>query len=342
MNAEQSRDSAYWGHLLSTRRNDYDVTDTVRVSSPSAVCQAVYEIFLSLYPNSSFKALSKAFLDFQRLFNGEYPGYLGCDTVYHDIQHTLDMTLATARLIGGYERSMALREQLGPRRATATLVTALYHDSGYIRRKTETAVDNGAELTSMHVSRSAEFLEGYLPTIGLDDFAAVAARMVHYSGYEMPPEHILLTEPKDRLAGFMVGTADLMAQMADRCYLEKCRDRLYPEFVLAGIAVTKDWRGKATVAYSSGDDLVQKTRHFYYNQVRKRLDESFGGVHKYFAPFFGGCNPYQVAIDKSIQYLDDTASGKTQLVLRRRPPLFTSRGNSLDQVRGLVERRLQN
>jgi hypothetical protein len=302
----------------------------------------VYNIFLDLYPQASFKALSKAFLDFQRLFNGEYPGYQGCDTVYHDIQHTLDMTLATARLIGGYERSVSLRDQLGPRRAMVTLVTALYHDSGYIRLNTETGVDNGAELTSLHVSRGATFLAEYLPTLGLIDFADVAARMVHYSGYEMPPEHIMLKEPKDRLAGYMLGTADLMAQMADRCYLEKCRDRLYPEFVLAGIAVTKDWRGVATVAYASGDDLVKKTRHFYHNQVRKRLDESFGGVHKYFAPFFGGINPYQVAIDKSIKYLDDTASGKTELVLRRQPPLFTSDRYSLDKVRGLVEKRLQN
>ena len=104
----------------------------------------------------------------------------------------------------------------------------------------------------------------------------------------------------------------------------------------------KDWRGKATVAYASGDDLVQKTRHFYHNQVRRRLDESFAGVHKYFSAFFGGSNPYQAAINKSIQYLDDTASGKTELVLRRQPPLFTSDADSLEFVRGLVKKRLQN
>ncbi|MCJ7558834.1 MAG: hypothetical protein MUP90_18240 [Gammaproteobacteria bacterium] len=342
MSVEPLADHQRWGQMLATRRSDYDVTNTVRVSSPSSVCQAVYEIFQDLYPEASFKPLSKAFLDFQRLFSGEHPDYLGCDTVYHDIQHTMDITLATARLIGGYERSVPLRDQIGPRRAIITLVTALFHDSGYIRLKTETQVDNGAELTALHVGRGASFLREYLPSLGLGDYAEVAARMVHYSGYEMPPEHIHLKDPKDRLAGFMLGTSDLMAQMADRCYLEKCRDRLYPEFVLAGIAVSKDWRGKATVAYSSGDDLVQKTRHFYYKQVRKRLDESFGGVHKYFSAFFGGSNPYQAAINKSIQYLDDTADGRTKLVLRRQPPLFTSDVGSLELVRGLVKKRLQN
>ena len=45
-----------------------------------------------------------------------------------------------------------------------------------------------------------------------------------------------MADPRDRKLGHLLGTADLIAQMADRCYLEKCRDRLYPEFVLGGIA----------------------------------------------------------------------------------------------------------
>jgi hypothetical protein len=39
-----------------------------------------------------------------------------------------------------------------------------------------------------------------------------------------------------RRLGNMLGTADIIAQMADRCYLEKCRDRLFPEFVAGGLA----------------------------------------------------------------------------------------------------------
>ena len=36
------------------------------------------------------------------------------------------------------------------------------------------------------------------------------------------------------MVGHLLGTADMIAQIADRCYLEKCRDRLYAEFVLGG------------------------------------------------------------------------------------------------------------
>ncbi|MHC4911165.1 MAG: hypothetical protein ACYTF9_15770, partial [Planctomycetota bacterium] len=82
------------GIVSQDRRNDYDVTNTVQVSSPADVRNAVWELFASTFPGASFDRLWLAFYDFERLFTGRYPGYLGCDTTYHDMQHTLDMTLA--------------------------------------------------------------------------------------------------------------------------------------------------------------------------------------------------------------------------------------------------------
>ena len=331
-----------WAQRLAERRNDYDVTNTVRVSSPSAVCAAVHGIFSSLYPRDSFKPMSRAFLDFQRLFNGEYPGYYGCDTVYHDIQHTLDMTLANARLIAGFEMSNPIRDQLGPRRAVVALVTSLFHDAGYIRRHDDDEFSNGAEVTSFHVSRSARFLENYMPQIGFADFAATAAQIVHFSGYEVRPEQIRVAEPKDRRLGHLLGTADLMAQMADRCYLEKCRDRLYPEFVLAGIAVEKDGHGNETVNYASGDDLLKKTDDFYRNSVRTRLENNFESVYEYANVLFDGTNPYLLAIEKNLAYLGQISSrgDGIGLALRRRPECFTWPEETLENVIALAEHRL--
>ena len=97
-------------------------------------------------------------------FNGSFPGYLGCDTTYHDMQHTLDMTLALTRLIAGHERSVDAGERLGAERAQMAIVTSLFHDSGYIRHaERDKDFDNGAEFTLQHVSRSADFLRRYLP-----------------------------------------------------------------------------------------------------------------------------------------------------------------------------------
>ncbi len=91
---------------LQDRRNDFDVTNTVQVSSPAKVRAAVQDLFSALYPSTSFDAVWLAFHDFERLFTGRDPSYHGVDTTYHDIQHTLDMTLALARLIAGHEQSV--------------------------------------------------------------------------------------------------------------------------------------------------------------------------------------------------------------------------------------------
>ena len=139
------------------------------------------------------------------------------------------------------------------------LVAALFHDAGYIRRTDESRRLNGAEFTLWHVSRSADFLRAYLPRLGHEDLADTAARLVHFTGYEINIEDIELDDPRDNLLGYLLGTADLIAQMADRCYLEKCRDRLYSEFVLAGVAVSESGPGEQNIVYASGIDLLKKT-----------------------------------------------------------------------------------
>ena len=61
------------------RRNDFDVTNAVQVSKPAAVRDAVHELFADTFPGASFDKLWLAFHDFERLFTGNYPGYLGCE-----------------------------------------------------------------------------------------------------------------------------------------------------------------------------------------------------------------------------------------------------------------------
>ena len=166
------------------RRSDYDVTNTVQVSSVPAVKRAVEELYSQTWPSGKVERLDTAFTDFERLFNGHFPGYLGCDTVYHDLQHSLDDTLAMARLLAGYDRSHAVEQRLGAERAMMGIVVALFHDAGYIRQTDDTMHRNGAEFTRTHVGRSAQFLTRYLPTLGLADWVPVATQIVHFTGYE--------------------------------------------------------------------------------------------------------------------------------------------------------------
>ncbi|MGZ5034984.1 MAG: hypothetical protein ACXWAC_17465, partial [Usitatibacter sp.] len=219
---------------MNFRRSDFDVTNRINTTDPVCVKLEVVRIYKALYSREQAIMLGRAFDDMVRLYRGHFPGYARCDTEYHDLQHVLDVTLAMARLIDGYERSKA-GPPLGERLFQLGVVCALYHDMGYIRRLNDTKHTNGAEYTPIHVSRGAKFLKEYLPTIGMEEFADVAGAVVHHTGYEIPVANIRVPDPVYRLLGSLLGSADIIAQMSDRCYLEKCRDRLYPEFVMGGI-----------------------------------------------------------------------------------------------------------
>ena len=303
------------------RRNDYDVTNTINVSSPHSVRRAVRELFTDLYPSAGFDAVWLAFHDFERLYSGFDPEYHGIDTSYHDMQHSLDMTLAVARLVAGYEASVSPHERLGPERGMLALISALFHDAGYLRHRVRDAgATNGAEFTRTHVSRSGRFLEGYLPRVGLERFSPVISRIVHFTGYEMSLDRIELDDPKDTIVGRLLGAGDLVAQLADRCYLEKCRDRLYPEFVLGGVALEAGDRD-GDVRYRSGRDLLSQTLKFYQGSVHLRLEQGFNGSYRYFEPLFGGeHNPYVLFIRKNLSFLSRVLERDEWHKLRRRPP----------------------
>ena len=323
------------------RRNDYDVTNTVQVSDPVAVRNAVHELFADTFPGMSFDKLWLAFYDFERLFTGRYPGYKGCDTTYHDMQHTLDMTLALARLVSGYERSVEPPDRLGAARVQMAIITSLFHDSGYIRHKArDRDFTNGAEFTLYHVSRSADFLRRYLPELGLAKDVGVASMIVHFTGYELDLDKIELDDPRDIICGHLIGTADMIAQMADRCYLEKCRDRLYSEFVVGGVAVENARPGEYTVRYKSGQDLLKKTPEFYQHVMRDRLNSKFNRVYRYIEVLHDGQNPYIDAITTNITHLVRILETGDWSLLRRKPACFLGIAAAVHDIEKLVAAQL--
>jgi hypothetical protein len=323
------------------RRNDYDVTNTVQVSNPATVRDAVQTLFSDAFPGMAFDKLWLAFYDFERLFTGRYPDYRGCDTTYHDMQHTLDMTLALARLVVGRETSVEASDRLGAARAQMAVITALFHDSGYIRHKERDAdFANGAEFTLYHVSRSADFLRRYLPDLGLARDVGVSSMIVHFTGYELDLDNIELDDPRDIICGHLIGTADMIAQMADRCYLEKCRDRLYNEFVVGGVAVENAGPGEYVVRYKSGKDLLKKTPTFYQQVMRERLNEKFSRAYRYIEVLYDGKNPYIDAIGANMTHLVRILETGNWALLRREPAYFLGIANATKEIERLVKRQL--
>src|SRR3569833_2889614 len=121
------------------RRNHYDVTDRVCISQPTEVLAAVQSILHTQFPDADSAVLQHAFSTFSNLYAGRHEDYVGCDTWNHDAPHRLDCALATARMLDGYESSVPLQQRRGTRRAVVGVIIALFHDSGYIRRKSDAA-----------------------------------------------------------------------------------------------------------------------------------------------------------------------------------------------------------
>ena len=283
-------------------RRHFDVTDSVDLTDADAVRAAVRRLLSARFEAAPLTAIDQSFDTFVRLYAGTLPGYVGCDTWYHDAQHSLDAALAFTRLVDGYEHCEP-QASLGAERAVVGVIIALFHDAGYIREAADTQHANGAEFTLNHVARSGEFLATYLPQIGLGHWADRARQIVHFTGYEIALDKIEVSDPLDRRLGHFLGTVDLLAQMADAEYLEKCWHHLYHEFEICGLAGAAE-PGRPAPAYSSPLDLMRKTPAFNQAIWDERLDGHFERSYRYFAQHFRGQNGYVDAVRHNMQRLD--------------------------------------
>jgi hypothetical protein len=292
------------------RRNDYDVTDRIRTTDTAAVSAEVLRLYHDLYPRAGASAIRRAFDLAPRLYHGRQPGFHGCETAFHDLQHVLDVTLAMARLMDGYERGRRRCAPLSSSLFSVGVTCALFHDVGYLRRRADRQHAHGAEYTLTHVGRSARFVAEHLRGAGLARYARAGAAIVHYTGHERAAEAIRLDGALPRRIGQMLGTADLIAQMSDRCYLEKRRDRLYPELVAGGVAQR---------LARSGADLVRRT-HAFCLVAAQRLDLQLARAYGYAERHFGGQNLYLDAMQRNARHALVVVRAGEDGLLRRAPP----------------------
>lgn len=292
------------------RAGHMDVSNTVDVSSSDAVSSAVRSILEGRYSGFDFSPVDTLVRDFSRLYAGSYPGFRACDIGYHDAQHVLDVTLAMSRLLDGHDGNHDAAGRLGPELALAGIAAALFHDSGYIRRTHDSRHKNGAAYTRVHIKRGARFMAEYLPTIGLEKMVGVCTRVVHFTGYEVDPRSVEVADTNEGRLGALLGTADLIAQMADVDYVQKCYDHLYDEFLEGGMAGERGSYSHTGIIYRSRDQLLASTPNFISTAVKERLDGHFGGVHRYAADHFGGRNLYMEAIQENYRRLQATLAGR--------------------------------
>lgn len=305
--------------MLANRR-PLDVTGSVRTDDPHAVAVACVDILNRQYRLSTdADFIAAAFADTRRLYYGEKPGWMPCDTPYHDLRHALDTALCSARLIDGHRRLAGDKGCLSAKQAALTVVLALLHDTGFIRRDPDEASCDGACFMADHEARSVAYAASYLePTrFGAEIRYAQLIQATNLDPRALPAS--LLEEPAAALMARIIGTADLLAQLSDRYYLEKCRDFLYGEFVAAGLDWRTDASGQRSLVYRDGNDLLRQTPGFFERFSLPRLHDHFGGCHEYLSAHFAGPDPYLAAAQANMDRLRRLLATNALHELRRLP-----------------------
>ncbi len=289
-----------------------DLTRAVDLRSPAAVLAAVDAILREAWgPFYGQPLLAQAIGDLAAAFRGDYPGLLRCDTHYHDLRHALDATLAMARLLGGYAKAPATDVPIviDAEHALLGMLLTLFHDVGLLRRAHEGHIE-GASLGPVHEQRSVDFVADYLSRTHLAHLADKAVLiMVTRMDRPLDRELSLL----DRTLASLMGTADLASQLADRYYLEKCRDFLYLEFVAIGRA------GRPDAEFPDQETLLRKTPEFFIGPVARRLQDEYDNVLRFMRVHFGGECPYTDAMVRNFHYLETVLLSGVFADLRRVP-----------------------
>lgn len=267
------------------------LSQILNTKNSSDVYEYVKSIFIDNYSQKAFESINKAFYLTMDLYEGRYPGYKECNTQYHNFNHIMDVYLATVRLLDGYNY---INKSLSVNIATNLMIASLLHDAGYIQEDWDNT-GTGAKYTERHVERSKNFVDKEYERFGLskEDIKAIK-NMISLTDLSTKHKNEFSSN-EERVASYILGTADIIGQMADREYLERLLF-LYYEFKEAGIE-----------EYTTEFDILKKTIDFY-EKVKKRLIKDLDDVYMYcvyhFKKRFGiQKNLYIMEINKNIDYL---------------------------------------
>jgi hypothetical protein len=294
--------------MAPTETSPAQLSRLVDYDKPDEVMSEVRRTFEAWYPKGDFGLIERSFSRIKELFAGAFPGYRGCDTGYHDLHHTTDVLVAASRLMDG----RALSGSPLPCRVAENLhLAAILHDTGYIREAGDASEGTGAKYTACHVARSEEFARRNAEAFGADRLRAESvAAIIECTNLRTAPAELEFKDKEEEAAGTILGTADILGQMADRAYLEKLLF-LYYEFREAGFP-----------GYHTEFDILRNTLAFYAS-TRDRLDGALSGAYRWAEIHFrercgGAGNLYVESIERQMEYLksilaDDSSNFRKKL-----------------------------
>lgn len=268
------------------------LAEIVDPGKPKRVLGEVHQTLGGILGKDDLCRLDQVFSDVQRLFAGRYRGYSKCNTRYHDLEHTTDTLLAMARLIHG---AVEAGRNIDRHTILIGVIGTLLHDTGYIQAEDDRE-GTGAKYTAGHIFRSIQFAREYLSAKGFSrtDYA-ICRNALLCTGIDNRIRKIPFRTEDDALIGKMLGTSDLLSQMASSRYLEKL-PYLYQEMVEGEV-----------LQHVSEYDFLENTAAFYQATL-DRFAGDLGGVSGYMRDHFRARwgidrDLYREAIDENIAYL---------------------------------------
>lgn len=248
--------------------------------------------------------VAQAVSDVAKMFAGNYPGYQAIDTEYHDLDHTLQVTMCMAHLLQGRSK-LSVNPALEIRDRELGILAALLHDTGFLKEIGDNS-GTGAKYTFVHETRSCVFARKYLPELGLDlsEIEDICCA-IQCTGPRSHIGKVSFQREEARQIALLLVTSDYLAQMSAADYLEKL-PRLYLEFAEA---FERENIPAEKRPYQSLDQLLEMTPGFWRKFVIPLLDGETEGVYHYLSPV-GMPNPYLVAIEANLAELERCVEAK--------------------------------
>ena len=264
-----------------------------------AVEAAISEIGKACFPNQKLDRISNLMAAVHDLYQGKIAPYQASDMAYHDLEHTLQVTLCWSRM---FQSLKIHRTQVPVAYADFLLGTAacLLHDTGYLKEGKDPA-GTGAKYVLIHEHRSCQISRRFLMRLEWPDSAiSVVQRMIASTGPRAVIYGIPFISPTEKTLGQMLATADFLAQMSDPGYVQKLPS-LFEEFEefdrLRGLSQTER-------PFPDLDTLISSTPQFWFQFVLPRLKKDYGAVYKLLnSPYPDGNNVYIQHAEANIETL---------------------------------------
>jgi hypothetical protein len=267
---------------------------------PRLVEAEIRAAYLDMFPDGDKNFVGMIFQWGTACFDGRHMDYQPIDALYHDLEHTLQGALCMVQLLRNRHDTNA-EPRLTRRIFELGLLAIFMHDTGYLKKRGDTG-GTGAKYTLTHVGRSIQFAGELMfgRDYPIEDILAVQ-NMIRCTGVNVKLDSIPFQDELERLAGFALGTADLLGQLAAPDYVDKL-PILYLEFAEA--ASYNEGKMKAGGFFSSAEDLMQKTPMFWEKYVQQKINREFLGLFRFLnVPYPDGRNSYIERIDANIARL---------------------------------------